>query len=155
MEHPKDTDPTTWHRFFAASANNAAWALAELPAIAVDRRELLDAAHAAAWHWRQAGTRLNEMRALMLLAQAHAQAGLGETAIAFADEMRAYFLAQQSTPDWELAFTHVVHAHAAWADRASEQHATSYAHAVTAIAAIADPKERDIVEQVFRQVPAP
>lgn len=155
MDFPKDTDPTNWHRFFGAEANNAAWALAELPAIQVDRRELLDAAHAAAWHWRQAGTPLNDMRALMLLAQAHAQAGLGETAIAFADEMRAYFLSQASTPDWEIAFTHVVHAHAAWSDRARDQHAASYAEAVKAIAAIADARDRDIVEQVFRHVPAP
>jgi hypothetical protein len=155
MDFPKDTDPKSWHRFFGSSANNAAWALAELPAIQVDRRELLDAAHAAAWHWRQAGTQLNEMRALMLLAQAHAQAGLGETAVAFADEMRAYFVAQPSTPDWELAFTHAIHAHAAWADRASEQHSASYAAAIAAIAAIKDPQDRDIVEQVFRHVPAP
>jgi hypothetical protein len=155
MTTPEDTDPRSWHRFFGSSANNEAWALAELPAIQVDRRELLDAAHAAAWHWRQAGTQLNEMRALMLLAQAHAQAGLGETAVAFADEMRAYFLGEPSTPDWERAFTHVIHAHAAWADRASEQHAASYAEAVAAIAAIKDPQDRDIVEQVFRHVPAP
>lgn len=155
MKSPQDTNPESWHRFFGASANNAAWALAEVAAGEVNQRELLDAAHAAAWHWRHVGTELNRMRALMLLAQAHAQAGLGTTALAYADEVRAYFLASSSTPDWEIAFTHVVHAHAAWAAGAKELHARSYATGAQAIAAIANDEDRDIVQRVFRNVPAP
>jgi len=155
MKSPEDIDPASWHRFFAASANNSAWALAELPAAEVSHRELLNAAHAAAWHWQQVGNVLQHMRALMLLAQAHAQVGLGNTALAYAEEMRAYFLGATDTPDWEVAFAHVVHAHAAWAARARKQHAHSYAQAVQAVAAIADEEERNIVQRVFRHVPAP
>ena len=155
MKSPEDTQPESWHRFFGASANNAAWTLAELPAADVNHRELLNAAHAAAWHWQHVGTELQRMRALMLLAQAHAQAGLGATALAYAEEVRTYFLAAASAPDWEIAFTHVVHAHAAWAARASEQHALSYAQAETAVAAIADQEDRHVVQRVFRHVPAP
>ena len=155
MKSPEDTQPESWNRFFGASANNAAWALAELPAGEVNHRELLNAAHAAAWHWQQIGTELNRMRALMLLALAHAQAGLGTTALAYADEMRAYFLGAPATPDWEIAFTHVVHAHAAWAAKALDRHAHSYAQALRAVASIADEEDRVIVERVFRQVPAP
>ncbi|HMF27372.1 MAG TPA: hypothetical protein VKE42_01285, partial [Candidatus Cybelea sp.] len=118
-------------------------------------RELLNAAHAAAWHWGHVGNELNRMRALMLLAQAHAQAGLGTSALAYADEMKAYFLASPSTPDWEVAFTHVVHSYSAWAAKATEQHARSYAQALQAVAAIADEEDRAIVERVFRHVPAP
>jgi hypothetical protein len=154
MKSPTDANPESWHRFFGASANNAAWALAELPASEVDRQELLNAAHAAAWHWQHVGIELNRMRALMLLAQAHAQAGLGTTALAFADEMRAYFLAAPSTPDWELAFAHIVHAHAAWAAGVRDQHAQSYAMAVEAVAAIADEEDRKIVQRVFRHLPS-
>src|SRR6185437_15003798 len=87
---PQEHDPTNWHKFFGASANNEAWTLAELPAAEVDRKQLLNAAHAATWHWRQIGDELNRMRALMLLACAHAHAGLGESAMGFAEEMRAY-----------------------------------------------------------------
>ncbi len=152
---PEDTRPESWHRFFGASANNFAWALAELPAVEVNHRELLNAAHAAAWHWQQIGNELQRMRALMLLAQAHAQVGLGTTALAYADEMRAYFLGAPGTPDWELAFAHVVHAHAASAAGATEQHALSYAQAVQAVAAIADEEDRAIVQRVLRNVPAP
>ena len=155
MKSPEDTRPESWHRFFGASANNAAWTLAELPAAEVDTRELLNAAHAAAWHWQQVGNELNRMRALMLLAQAHALSGLGASALSYADEMKSYFLAAPDTPDWERAFTHVIHAHAAWAAGRREQHARSHAAAVAAVAAIADAQDRAIVELVFRHVPAP
>jgi hypothetical protein len=155
MKSPEDTKPESWHRFFGASANNTAWTLAELPAAEVSHRDLLNAAHAAAWHWQHVGSELNRMRALMLLAQAHAQAGLGTTALAYADEMRAYFLGVPSTPDWEIAFTHVIHAHAAWAANAKEQHAHSYAQAVQAVAALANEEDRAIVQRVLRHVPVP
>ena len=152
---PEDTRSDSWHRFFASTANNFAWQLAELPAREVDLRELLNAAHAAAWHWQSAGNELNHMRALMLLAQAHAMAGLGSTALAYADEMRSYFLAEPSTPDWELAFVHTIHAHAASVAGSAEQHAHSYAQAAKAVRAIASAEDRDIVERVYRHVPVP
>jgi hypothetical protein len=155
MKLPEDTKPESWHRFFGASANNFAWDLAERPASEVKQQELLNAAHAAAWHWQQIGTELQRMRALMLLAQAHAQAGLGATALAYANEMRAYFLGSTSTPDWELAFTHVIHAYAAKVAGATQQHAHAYTQAVQAVAAIADEEDRAIVQRVFRNVPAP
>lgn len=155
MNSPENTKPESWHRFFGATANNAAWALAELPAGDGNQLELLSAAHAAAWHWQHVGTELNRMRALMLLALAHAQAGLGTTALAYAEEMQTYFLASPSTPDWEIAFVHVVHAHAAWAAGAKEIHAHSYGQGARAIDAIAGDEDRDIVQRVFRHVPRP
>ena len=155
MKTPDDTNAESWHRFFGSSANNRAWDLAELPPEHVDRGELLDAAHAAAWHWQAIGTELQRMRALMLLAQAHAMAGLKATALAYAEQMRSYFLAVPSTPDWEVAFTHVVHAHAASAAGARSEHLRSYAQAIEAVAAIADQEDRAVVERVFRHVPAP
>jgi hypothetical protein len=155
MKSPEDTKPESWHRFYGASANNAAWTLAEIPSGEVNPRELLDAAHAASWHWQHVGTELNRMRALMLLALAHAQVGLGTTALAYAEECRAYFLASPSTPDWEIAFTHVVHSYAASAAGAKESHARSYALGTDAMAAIADDGDRDVVQRVFRHVPTP
>lgn len=155
MRVPEDTEPETWHRFFAASANNAAWTLAELPPAEANPRELLDAAHAAAWHWQRVGTELHRMRAQMLLALAHAQAGLGRTALAYADEARAYFLARPGTPDWETAFVHVAHADAARVAGAADAYARSYAFARQAIAAIEKQEDREMVERVFRYVPAP
>jgi hypothetical protein len=155
LQPTQEDNPERWHKFFGASANNEAWTLVELPAAQVNRKQVLDAAHAAAWHWQQAGNELNRMRALMLLACAHAHVGLGATAVAFAEEMRTYFLAQPDIADFELAFVHAIHAYAASAAAADKQHARSYALAVQAIAAIADEKDRDTVQRVFRHVPAP
>jgi len=92
-----------------------------------------NAAHAAAWHWESIGTDLHRMRVLMLLAQAHPQAGLGETALTYAEEMRSCFLAMPGTPDWELAFAHVVHAHAVSAAGDRGKHVHSYAEACGAL----------------------
>ena len=152
---PENIKPESWHRFFAATANNHAWQLADLPASEVDLRELLNAAHAAAWHWQVVGNELNRIRAVMLLAQAHAMAGLGTSALAYADEMRSYFLALPGTPDWELAFVHTVHAYAASVAGSAEKHAESYVLAARALEGIANEKERSIVERVYRHVPAP
>src|SRR5690349_17658160 len=112
MKSPADTDPAHWHRFFAAYANNAAWTLAEMPAAEFDAQALLDAAHAAAWHWQHVGNEVNRMRARMLLALAHARAGLGTTALAYVDEVRAHFATRADVADMENAFGHVIHAYA-------------------------------------------
>lgn len=98
MESPQDTKDDSWHRFFGSLANNRAWELAGLPADQIDHRESLSAAHAAAWHWQTIGTDLHRMRALMLLALAHAQAGLGTTALIYADEMHSYFVTGPGYP---------------------------------------------------------
>jgi len=155
VKSPEDSKPDSWHRFFGSSANNRAWDLAELPADQIDPRELLDAAHAAAWHWQAIGTELQRMRALTLLALAHAKVGLGTTALAYAEEMRSYFLATPGTANLEVAFAHVAHAYAASAAGAKSQHADSYAQAVKAVAAIADEQDRRVVQLVFRHVPVP
>jgi hypothetical protein len=155
MKAPADSSPQTWHRFFAASANNMAWTLAELPADELDANALLDAAHAAAWHWQHAGSEINRMRSHTLLALAHARAGLGTTALAYADEIRTYFLKREGTPDWEIAITHVVHACAAAAAGDKAQHAVSYAEGARALAAIARDEDRDVVKRVLAHVPPP
>jgi hypothetical protein len=156
MPTPTDLDPASWHRHFAMGANNRAWALAELPTRSADEaREMLSAAHASAWHWFAIGTELHRMRATMLLAQVHALVGDGPRAFAFASKMRAFFLEQPDTPDWELAFAHAIYAHAAQVAGKSAEHRASWQQARAALDAIADPEDRAIVEKTFAQVPQP
>ncbi|MGZ8259344.1 MAG: hypothetical protein ACXWUL_02195 [Caldimonas sp.] len=143
-----------WHRKFAAVGNNRAWELSVQVRGAAESREMLDAAHASAWHWAQVGTELNRMRATMLLAEVHALLGFGASALAYAEEMRAYFLTRE-TPDWELALTHTVFAQAAHAAGRSAEHHDAYARAEAALAAIADAEDRAIVAETFGQVAAP
>lgn len=155
MPHlPEDTDPNTWHRYFAIECNNRTWELVERPRSPAEDLEMLNAAHASAFHWGQVGNELNHMRAKMLLAEVHAQLGYGQSAMAYAEEIRGYFL-NRDTPDWELAFTHAIYAHAAFAAGNSEAHRAAYQEAVKAMNAIADEEDRKIVRKTFDQVPPP
>jgi hypothetical protein len=148
-------EATAWHRRFAAAANNRAWDLSEQqtrkPA---EDEEMLNAAHASAWHWAKAGNELNRMRATMLLAEVHALLGFGHSAMAYAEEMRTYFLGVQS-PASEVAFVHAVHAHAASAAGETEKHRASYGLALAAIEAVSNEEEQRIVARTFSRVPKP
>ena len=116
---------------------------------------MLHAAHAAALHWAAIGTGLNQMRATMLLAEVHALLGKGKSALAYASRMRDFFLNQDDTPDWEIAFTHAIHAHAADVAGEIKVHEDAYREAQSALAAIADPADREIVQQTLDHVRAP
>lgn len=151
---PASEEVAAWHRRFAAAANNRAWELSVRTRSAAEDQEMLNAAHASAWHWAKVGTELNRMRATMLLAEVHSLLGLGQSALAYADEMRRYFLGVQS-PDWEMAFVHAVHAHAASAAGETEKHRASYGLAVAAIEVISSKEERAIVVSTFVHVPKP
>ena len=156
MTQPSDQpEAQAWHKKFAMQCNNRAWALSVQPRSAAEDREMLDAAHASAYHWAQVGTELNRMRATMLLAEVHALLGHGPTALALAAQMRNYFLARSDTPDWELAFTHAIHAHCAHAAGDMAEHRNSYRQAVAALAAVGDEQDRKIVAETFNQVLAP
>lgn len=154
-EAPRDASPDSWHRHFAALANDRAWTLAEQRRDGRDDAELLAAAHASAWHWEAVGTPLQRLRARMLLAHVHALVGHGATALALAEDMRREFLARPDTPDWELAFVHAIHAHAAYAAGDAHGHAESHRRAADVLAAIADEEDRELVARSFRQVPLP
>ncbi len=145
----------TWHRRFAIDANNLAWALSVRERTPAQSREMLDLAHVAAWHWAQIGTELQRMRAATLLAEVHALTGDGAGAIAYADQVRTFFLARGNTADWERALTHAIHAHAAAVAGRDAEHRASHALAVDAIAAIAVDEDRRIVEDTWRHVRKP
>jgi hypothetical protein len=155
MPHiPEDSDPNNWHRFFAMECNNRAWKLAVQSRTREEDLEMLNAAHASALHWATMGIELNDMRAKTLLAEVHALLGYGPSALEYAKEVKSYFLARK-TEDWELAYTHVIHAHAAAIAGDAKLHRQSYHAAVPAIDAIADEEDRKTVLQTFKQVPRP
>jgi hypothetical protein len=56
---PSPEEATAWHRPFAVAVNNRAWDLSEQTRNAEEDQEMLDAAHATAWHWQKIGTDLN------------------------------------------------------------------------------------------------
>ena len=64
------------HRWFAVEANNAAWDLIEADERPREqRREMVQLAHAAAWHWAHAGSAIHQLRASILLAAAYVAVG--------------------------------------------------------------------------------
>ena len=115
---PSDLSPeeiARSHRRHAVECNNLAWNLSNQPdRTAIHDEEMLDAAHAAAFHWAKVGTELHQARAKMLLGHVHAALGAGQTALKYARQSPEYLVAHEP-PDWELAFTHAILAHAAHA----------------------------------------
>ncbi|MEZ5598786.1 MAG: hypothetical protein R3E84_20840 [Pseudomonadales bacterium] len=152
--YPDQLDPKAWQRWFAIEGNNLAWDLATATRTAEQDLEMLNAAHAAAFHWRQIGTPLNDIRAKMLLAEVHALLGHGALALVLAGEVAAYFTVHEA-PDWEQAFVHVIQAHAAAVAGDRVLHATAFGRARQALAAIADAEDRAVVEKTFVLVPPP
>ncbi len=157
MNEPTDPAETQrWHKRFGVQCNNRAWELSfKEKRDPAENEEMLDGAHAAAWHWSHVGTELSRMRALTLLAEVHAALGMGDSAMAYADTVRAYFLVGRETPDWEIACVHAVHAHAAHAAGRAAEHRESHARASAALAAIADDQDRAVIVKTFDRVPAP
>src|SRR5262245_2742903 len=152
---PCAEDLTRWHRWFAIECNNRAWQLADQPARTdAEDEELLNAAHAAALHWHAIGTPLNDARATMLLSHGNARCGDGQLAMRYALASFNYF-AENETPDWEIAFSHAVMAHAAAASGDTQLHALHYFAAGQAGAAIKDREDKAIFDASFATIPAP
>lgn len=81
-------DVSQAHRWFAVEANNRSWSLVEgTSRSAADTDEMIDAAHAAAWHWRRVGSTLNELRAQTLLTTAYGIAARADAAATHAEKM--------------------------------------------------------------------
>lgn len=141
------------HRYMAVEANNLAWQLSIAERTPEEDQEMLNAAHASAWHWSIVGTELNHMRATMLLAEVHALCGIGQTAYAYARRMFGYFSSRE-TEAWELAFAYAIHARAAFVAGHIDDYRASYAHAVELIRTLSD-VDRPIVELTFKSIPKP
>ena len=150
---PENLLPESWHRFFAITANNAAWDMSESLEDVLNHTELLDAAHASAWHWRVAGTTINQMRSTMLLALIHARMDMGPSAWNYAESMKKYFTEISETPDWELAFVYAIHAWAALACGKLDEYKVSHHKASECLEAIKDPEDREVVLKTFSLIP--
>ena len=154
MESEKE-ELDKWHRFFAVENNNRAWDLASQSSRTLDEStEMLNAAHASALHWSKVGSKLNIVRANMLLAEVHALLGMGESSLALSEEVSNFFQNQEADA-WERAFVETIHAHAAAVAGKHDVHAERYRAAEVAIASISDEEDRKVVLKTFDQVPAP
>jgi len=93
-------------KWFAIECNNQAWDLLEK----TDRTPAEDigmvhAAHASCFHWMQVGATLNKVRALCLIANAHAAAGDAQAAVHFSNVVMELAEAHRAElEDWDWAF---------------------------------------------------
>lgn len=143
------------HRWHAIECNNIAWSLAEnTTRSAGEDEEMLNAAHASAFHWAIIGTELNQVRAKLLLGEVHALLGNGQTALAYARQNYDY-IKSHDQPDWEVAFAHAVLAHAAYAAGEADLYQCQYAKARELGQAITDSQEKEIYFRTFNLIPGP
>jgi hypothetical protein len=96
------------------------------------------------------------MRAQMLLAEVHALLGSAPPRSGFAEGHARVLSSVATHAAWELAFTHAIYAHAAYAaQRHRGASARPWRGGWRALQALADPEDREMVEKTFSQVPAP
>ena len=115
---------------------------------------MLQAAHAAAFHWSGVGTELHVARAEQLLAQVYALLDQGDMAMHYAKRNLEFVMGRESPP-WELAFSHAVMAHAASKAGNPALHATEYGLARSLGESLEDPDEREIFRATFDTIPRP
>jgi hypothetical protein len=142
------------HRWFAIELNNLAWDLIESDSLTDDDREqLIDAAHASSYHWRQVGTPLNHQRAQCLLATAYAVSGFPESALRHAQrclELSRETGNEQSPFDLATAYGCASRACAVVGDRSEA--ARHYAQAIKHVADFEHAEDRGVFEKLY---PAP
>jgi hypothetical protein len=152
-EKPTPEEIHKWQRYFAIECNNRAWALASnsvrTPA---ETAEMIHTAHAAACHWAQVGTEINNVRADYTLAHMYAAAGDGTQALGYARRALEPLEAGLGE-DWDRAFAHLEMAHAAAAAGDASLHARHYAEARQRGAAIADEEDRKIFFDELSRIP--
>lgn len=154
MEHPSSEELARFHRFFAVEANNEAWQRTLDELASMDHTAMLNAAHAAAYHWAVVGTDLNAFRATLLLAHVHAYCGHGEIAWTYAMQCNDFF-ERHALAGWEGSFTLMIIAQAAYVSGRPDQHRNWYDRAAAHIEAIEDKTDREIVEMTWKNIPVP
>ncbi len=143
------------HRWFAVECNNRAWDLAaKTSRTPAEARELLLAAYAAAFHCSKVGSPINQMRAEVTVAHAHAVLGRGIDALHHA-RLALEFCESNPVEDWDLAFAQAEMAFAAAIVGDTAMHRQHYALAEQCGQAIKDQEDRDVFLAEFARIPAP
>jgi DNA-binding transcriptional MerR regulator len=152
---PPTLDPET-HRALGAGLFNRTWDLLEIEArTPLQDDEMVDTAHASAWHWRQVGLPVNQARGHWMCSRVYAVLGRGEAAVHHARRAWDTLAAGgEGIEDWDapaaaeamaraLAVSGDLAGAAAWRHRAEE-----------GLASVADPEDRKVIEADLATLPA-
>ncbi len=108
-------------RWFAVECNNHTWDLLEKSDRTADETErMVHAAHAACFHWLDAGTPVNHVRALQLLADVYAELERPTESLRYATSALALARAHSGELaefDWPMVYEACARAHAAAGDK--------------------------------------
>jgi hypothetical protein len=144
---PPELDPET-RRALAIGLFNHAWALLEAPDRTPEQDdELIHAAHASRHHWGEVGEATHRARGEWQCARVYATLGRGEPALWHARRCLAILEAAGGGEDWDLAAAYegMTRASAAAGDTGAA--ATWRDRAEAALAAIADPEDREVIKR--------
>ena len=151
---PPALDPET-QRALAAGLFNRTWDLLEIEdrSVAQDD-EMVDTAHASAWHWRQVGTAANTARGHWLLSRVYAVLGRGDEAVHHA--RRANEVIEdggEGIEDWDAAAAAEAMARALAVSGDAEGATAWRQRAATALEAVAEPEDREVIARDLETIP--
>ena len=146
------------HRQLGKDLYNHTWTLIETPDRSPEQvDEMIASTHASAYHWSKAGgTLANAARGQWQIARVYSTLGRGEPALWHA--RRCLALAEAATAagvadDWDLAaaLETLARAQAVGGDPAGAR--ATAARALAALSTIADPEDRQLIEQDLQSLP--
>ncbi|HXG26216.1 MAG TPA: helix-turn-helix domain-containing protein [Candidatus Binatia bacterium] len=153
-----DTLDEAAHRQLGKDLYNLAWTLMEKPdRTPAEDDELVQAAHASAFHWsRGGGTLANAARGQWQIARVYSALGRGEPAVWHAQRCLALAeaaVAAGVADDWDLpaALEGLARAQAVAGDRAGA--VATHKRALESLAGIADPEDRQLIEDDLKTTP--
>lgn len=144
-------DLATAHRWFAIDLNNQAWDLVEAAERTPEQSDrMIHAAHAACYHWLQAGGAINQLRGECLLATAYALAGHSDAAMRHSDKCMEL---SRSIGDEQTPFDRATaYGCAAKAYRSAGRNAEAlklHEAASRAAADLSDPGDREVFDRLY------
>ncbi len=143
------------HRTLGAGLFNRAWDLLSTEDRTADQDdELVDIAHASAWHWRQVGSAANAARGHWLCSRVYSVLGRGEPAVHHARRATEILAGGgDGIEDWDAAAAAEGMARALGVAGDIDGAAAWKATAVERLAAIADPEDRAVIERDLMTLP--
>jgi DNA-binding transcriptional MerR regulator len=151
---PPALDPET-HRALAAGLFNRSWDLLELEGRSARQdAELIDTAHASAWHWRHVGTAANEARGHWMLARVYSVLGHGPEAVYHARRANEVLdLGGEGIEDWDRPAAAEAMARALVATGDLVGAAEWKARAAALLEGVTEDEDREVVENDLAALP--
>jgi DNA-binding transcriptional MerR regulator len=152
---PPPTLDAETHRALAAGLFNRSWDLLEIEdRTARQDAELIDTAHASAWHWRQVGNAANEARGHWMLARVYSVLGHGPEAVYHARCANEVLdVGGEGIEDWDRPAAAEAMARALVANGDLAAAAEWKARAAELLQAVTDAEDRSVVEGDLAALP--